>query len=390
MAQSPEKKLRFNTGSSLDCGERQVALPPPLPPVGDDFDWQVRDYDGFNRFILEELAARFPERDRWTPADMEVVIIDALSTVLDRLSDMLDRVSAEAVLKTARRPDSVRRLLAMIGYDAVRLAPKEAQIDPTVERRDQEAALEKYWRGSRQAMEQAKRAGPRRIHTQRRMVTLSDYAERLEDHPLVLRASSWEKWGGAWSVICLATILPEGRHLDDEALLSPEARRQVDGFNFANGLNPVQWSARPTFRTVLTPLIERFRLVGQEVVLSDGIRVGISMDLIISVDPRFYRFEVKDAVSVALGQGPNGFFAPGRLTFGEDLHLSDVIQQLMKTAGVANLLFNEFKRVGPDWPDAGTAGTIELSGQEFAVCSNDPHHPEQGGFRVVVQGGKVG
>ena len=127
MAQTPESHLIFADGCS-DCATREVDLPEPLPMLGDDFDWLLRDYDGFRLFMLEELAARYPERRRWTPADMEVVIVETLSVVLDQLSDMLDRVRAEAFLEIARRPESVRRLLAMIGYDAVSMAGDVANI----------------------------------------------------------------------------------------------------------------------------------------------------------------------------------------------------------------------------------------------------------------------
>ncbi|MHC4180869.1 MAG: hypothetical protein ACYSWU_25495, partial [Planctomycetota bacterium] len=115
MAQTPQSRLIFEEGCP-DCGRREVALPDPLPTVGDDFDWLQRDYDSFRLAMLEELAARFPERHKWSPADMEVVLIEAISVVLDQLSDMLDRVHGEAFLETARRPESARRLLSFIGY----------------------------------------------------------------------------------------------------------------------------------------------------------------------------------------------------------------------------------------------------------------------------------
>ena len=115
-----------------DCGRREIRLPEPLPVHGNDFDWLLRDYDSYRLFMLEELAARFNERRRWTPADMEVVIVEALAVELDQLSDMLDRVHAEAFLETARRPESVRRLLSLIGYNAIALAEDEARI-PSLE-----------------------------------------------------------------------------------------------------------------------------------------------------------------------------------------------------------------------------------------------------------------
>ena len=75
MADTPEGKIQFK-GSCPDCGQRKVDLPGPLPDIGDDFDWLVRDYDGFRFFMLEELAARFPQRNRWTPADVETTLIE--------------------------------------------------------------------------------------------------------------------------------------------------------------------------------------------------------------------------------------------------------------------------------------------------------------------------
>jgi len=119
MAKAPVPVLSY-AESCGDCGQRQVQLPGSLPAIGDDFDWLLRDYDGFRLFMLEELAGRFPERSRWTPADIEVIFVEALAVVLDQLSDTLDRVHTEAYLDTARRPESVRRLLSLIGYDAVR------------------------------------------------------------------------------------------------------------------------------------------------------------------------------------------------------------------------------------------------------------------------------
>ena len=84
MADAPTPELLFEAGCQ-DCAVRRVELPRPIPPVGDDFDWLIRDYDSFRLFMLEELAGRFPERRRWTPADLEVILVEALSVILHPL-----------------------------------------------------------------------------------------------------------------------------------------------------------------------------------------------------------------------------------------------------------------------------------------------------------------
>ena len=69
MADEPEVKLVYSEGCG-DCGQRRVELPAPLPELGDDFDWDVRDYDGYRLFMLEQ----------W-PADL--VTVDLNMPVLD-------------------------------------------------------------------------------------------------------------------------------------------------------------------------------------------------------------------------------------------------------------------------------------------------------------------
>ena len=118
MAETPTSSLAFKDGCP-DCGQRSITLPPKLPSIPDDIDLETRDYDGFRLTMLEDLAARFPDRRRWTPGEIEVVIVEVLAAALDELSHDIDRLQREAYLETARTPASVRRLLSFIGYDAV-------------------------------------------------------------------------------------------------------------------------------------------------------------------------------------------------------------------------------------------------------------------------------
>ena len=391
MAETPVPELIFE-GICPDCGRRQVDLPDPLPRVGDDFDWRVRDYDGFRLFMLEELAARFPERTRWTPADMEVVLVEQLAALLDQLSDMLDRVAGEGYLETARRPDSVRRLLGLIGYDAVRMAQAHGEIDDTeTDPATLNALLERYWFGNPRAMELARRAGPREIFTQRRMVTLDDYANRLEDHPLVLRAAAWQEWSGSWFTVRAAVVNWNNTSLDASGVSYPlKLQGEVEVFHEERGVCVPDWSATPGIRSILRPYLDAYRMAGQEVLLEDAVPVGISLSLSVRVKPDYFQSEIRDSVKQALGTGAGGFFEPGRLRFGEDLHVSDIIQTLMTLDGVAHVCINRFKRIGSQYPDQAESGRIELKGIEVAVCDNDPVHPARGYYRLVLHGGRLG
>lgn len=405
MAELAPPELLFE-GTCPDCGERRIGLPPPLPDVGDDFDWRTRDYDGFRRAMLQEMAARFPERTRWTPADMEVVLVEALAAVLDQLSDMLDRVAAEAYLETARRPESVRRLLDLIGYRPVHRAVTRGQIENDEDEEVTAARLDRFWLRNPHFMEDARREGPREIHVQHRMVTVDDYARRLEEHPLVLRAHAWSGWTGSWETLRVAVVAWDNRHLDGEEVETPEGdtvrvpqaypedvRKLVKKFHADQDNLPLpalDASPPPSIRAVLRPYLEAYRMVGQEVVLENALPVPVTFSLSIRVASNFYRSEVRHAVDQALATGPGGFFEPGRLAFGEDLHAGDLIQVLMDLDGVESVCLNRFKRLGSQFDDQTESGSIELEGLELAVCDNDPANPERGYYRATLHGGLKG
>jgi len=468
MAKTPEPHLVFADGCS-DCATREVDLPEPLPVVGDDFDWLLRDYDGFRLFMLEELAARYPERRRWTPADMEVVIVEALSVVLDQLSDMLDRVRAEAFLETARRPESVRRLLAMIGYDAVSMAGDAANVPnadapasetleaqrnrlmkflpalrlilkddqdivaaltptqqeylqsflldsstassdmldavqffldhaPEFVSRARHLALQRYWSQYPHAMDAARQAGPRAIHTQKRMVTEEDYAQRMEDHPLVLHGHAYSRWSGSWTTIFVAVIVRNNVRLDvpltATSLGSAEAlealQGEVNDFYRLRQLESPDWDSEPTPRTILRPFLDAYRMAAQEVFLVDAELVGINISLSVRVNDNYFQHEIRREIFDVLGNGLGGFFEPGRLRFGEDLHGSDIIEVIMALDGVHVVCLNRFKRVGKRFPDQSEGGRIQLDGLEVAVCDNNPQAPHRGILRVTLHGGHRG
>ena len=409
MADAPTQPLKFDLLACLDCGRRIANLPVPLPDVGDDFDWRARDYDALRVFMLEELIARFPERIRWTPADLEVVLVEILAALADHLSDMADRVTQEATLETARRPSSVRRHLRFIDYDVALVAAgtKLIDVDPAaVPRADLDAALERFWFDNPFAMDQARRDGPQHIFEQERMVTVADCSARVDDHPLVMRANASSAWTGAWETLSIAVILPDTAwRLDNSLDTVPKpaagdrdavdafVRRvaklkdDVEVFHKVHGLTVPDWSKAPTFRSILFGFIDAYRMTGQPTVLLDAVVVGIAILVSLIVRPTFYQSEIRAAAEAALGDGPDGFFQAGRLRFGEDVFASDILARLMDIDGVENVCLMRFKRVGKENPDLSEAGRIQLSGLEVAVCDNERARLERGYFSLVLHGG---
>ena len=404
MAELSEPVLEFD-GGCPDCGERVAVLPIPLPGVVDDFDWRSRDYDSFRLFMMQELAYRFPDRRRWTPADIEVVIIELLAAALDRASHALDAVHGERYLETARRPQSVRRLLKLIGYDAVeRIDPAILDaLPPAPDNLPETPAeqLERYWRLDPAAMEAARADGPLRIGEQRRMVTLADHETMMATHPLVARARGRLVWTGAWATILIAALLEDDRGLDDPLHVGPPPLpggkpselpellwREIVDFHRVErlALPPVNEALTP--RRILKVMVERYRMVGSEVLLEAAKSAPITFTLSVRVKRGYFRSELKQAIAQVFSSDQGGFFEPGRLGFGEDLFASDIIEAAMAVEGVEVACLNRFKRVGP-WPDRTAAGVIEIADDEFALCLNRRGEPEKGTWRLVVNAGEV-
>ncbi len=407
MADAPQSFLRFDLSDCADCGKRYAALPQPLPDAGADFAWDARDYDALRLFMLEELAARFPDRRRWTPADMEVVIIEVFAALMDQLSDATDKAFMEGALETARMPASVRRLLMFIGYEplgdllASGELPDTLALSPAVA---QQRAIELYWHDNPFAMESAREAGVRTIFDQARMVTVEDYAERLDDHPLVARTHASNAWTGSWNTLSVAVILADTEWSIDQTFDSlprpieaPDRRAferrleklqgDIQRFHLKHDLALPVWQAQPTFRSILRTFVDSHRMCGHDVDFRDAVRVGISIVASIVVDPNFYQSEVRQVAEIASGDGAEGFFRAGNLKFGEDLFASDIISALMALEGVQNVCLIRFKRVGNDYPDQVETGRIPLNGIEVAVCDNVSGEQERGYFHLYLNGG---
>ena len=110
----------------------------------------------------------------------------------------------------------------------------------------------------------------------------------------------------------------------------------------------------------------------------------------ITLRQNFYQSEMRREIERALGRGPTGFFAPARLSFGEDVFASDIYQQLLGVDGVDTVCLELFRRVDSRYPDETESGRIELVGFEIALCDNEPLKPSRGYYKLELQGGLKG
>lgn len=386
MAQTPQPKLIINPGGCPDCGERQIQLPFNLPKIDDDFDWVAQDFDSYRLFMMEEMAARSAERKNWTHADMEVVIIELLAAALDRMSHALDTIQQERFLATARRPESVRRLLALIGYDA----PAEAGLleEGGENRREANIKLEDAWREKPELMEYARTQGPRSIFQQKRMVTIADYAARLSEHPLVARAQSKQVWTGSWTTIYVSVLAEKSRGLDDklevgEDKLSQQEWGAVLTFHRKRGLIKPEVDHKPRLRQVLRYYLDAYRMIGTEVMMEAAKEVPITFQMSVRVKSNYYRSEVRHALERAFSTEQGGFFEPGRRPFDIDLLGSDLIETALGIEGVETACLNRLKHVDKKYPDRVNEGFIPIRSDEVAICENRPGIPNRGYFRLA-------
>lgn len=370
-----------------DPGLREVDLPSSLPTLGDDFDWSVRDYEGFRDFMLNELKARFPERQRWTPADMELVLIEVLATALDHLSDMADRAAAESSLLTCRRGGSMERWLRLIGMD-----PAGERFPQVNSPKSRSQKLHTLYRSSPHEMERDRRRGPSTIRRQERMVSLDDYGERLSEHPLIFRSRARHQWRGTFLVVWVTVMLHRNIRLDEAPPLDypPLLVDAVEAFHSKRGLFlHSDWTNLCTIRDLLGSYVESYRTTGQVVFLEDVAQVGLNLALKVRIRPEYYQSEIRYEVMRALGRGPGGFFEPGRFTFGQDVPASDLFELLMDLEGIEDVRLTRFRRTD-DSGHAEVTTAVQLKDHEVAICDNDSRSPERGIIHTAFSGGRIG
>ena len=100
--------------AAIDPQRPTHAIDPPTSSRG--IDYLAKDFQSFRGLMLDHMAAHAPEWRERHPADIGVVVVEALAYAADYLSYYQDAVATEAYLTTARRRISLRRHARMLDY----------------------------------------------------------------------------------------------------------------------------------------------------------------------------------------------------------------------------------------------------------------------------------
>jgi predicted phage baseplate assembly protein len=208
---------------------------------------------------------------------------------------------------------------------------------------------------------------PQAFRKNERAVSEADYAAWAEQYPDVPRAVAVRRWTGSWYTMLVVVDRLGGRLLDAE------------------------------FRAGLRAHLARYRLAGFDLELADPIHVSLDVNLVVCVRPGFFRSDVRKSLLDAFtaGQrtdGRHGFFHPDRFSFGQPVHLGNVVAAAMAVPGVEWVDTRDprvrFQRFGRAAAGELAGQVIAMGPMEIARLDNSPSLPENGRLGVDLDGGR--
>jgi len=210
--------------------------------------------------------------------------------------------------------------------------------------------------------ERARLYAPQAFRTQKRAVTVEDYAAFAERHPQVQKAGATRRWTGSWHTVFITVDRTGGRPIDD------------------------------AFEDELRAFLDPFRLAGHDIEIDAPQFVSLQLELTVCVAAGYVRTTVKEALlevfsNRTLRGGRRGFFHPDNFTFGQPVYLSGIVAAAMEVAGVEWVEITAFHRYGEDPQNELDDRELRLGRLEIARLDNDPNRPENGRIEIAMKGG---
>src|SRR5260370_27468206 len=162
-----------------------------------------------------------------------------------------------------------------------------------------------------------------------------------ERDPHVQRAAATFRWTGSWNTVFVTADRVGGLAIDD------------------------------TFETELRTHLEQFRMAGYDLEVDGPRFVPLDVELLVCVEPDYFRAHVQAAVldvlsSGARSDGSLGFFHPDRFTFGGPVYLSAIVAATQAVEGVQSVTPQAFQRQREDASSALGTRVLPMSPLEIA------------------------
>lgn len=192
-----------------------------------------------------------------------------------------------------------------------------------------------------------------------RAVRPEDYAEAAERLSWVQQAGVRVRWTGSWLSNFVTTDPLAANHL------SPERRIEL-----------ADW-------------LDRFRLSGRDVRVSDPEYANIDLDIRVCVEEDMEGVHIRKRILKSLtgDRETSGFFSPDNFTFGTPLNRSLLEAAIQGVTGVKAVKAILIRRPGVfDWKELENS-YLPIRAQELIRMENDPNNPDRGSLKVKVVGG---
>lgn len=215
-----------------------------------------------------------------------------------------------------------------------------------------------------ESMDSVRQRAPIAYRTQRRAVTMGDYARVTEEASGVQRAAARLRWTGSWHTVFVTVDQVAG-----DALTPADEQRIQDH-------------------------LDGFRMAGHDTSIKAPGFVPLEIELFVCCYREYLRSDIRrsllDVLSARdLPDGQRGLFHPDNFTFGQPVYLSPVYAAVQATPGVASVDVRVFRRLG-DMADtqALDRGVLDIGQLEIAQLQNDPNFVERGVLRLELGGGR--
>ncbi|KXU84613.1 hypothetical protein CR51_41420 [Caballeronia megalochromosomata] len=207
-----------------------------------------------------------------------------------------------------------------------------------------------------------RRHAPEAFRTQRRAVTLDDYASVAGYDARVQRAAASMRWTGSWYTVFLT-------------------------------VDPVAGADASAVKAALPGEVDPYRMAGVDLECNDPHYVPLQIGLHVCVMDDHFRSDIRRQLMLlfsnrALPDRKRALFHPDNYTFGQSVYLSQLYEAAHGVPGVAAVQVTKFQRQGTDDPAWLLRGEFPIGPFEIARMDNDPNYPEHGVLELDIHGGK--